>query len=295
MSRATSPSAHRPYGLERVCRTWKVARSTVYDRRYQARRTHEGTTPRKRGPVQGVLTEPELLAHVRTAIEESPWIGEGYRKVAARLRFGGIRTSPRRVLRVMRENGLLAPTRLGAARGPKVHDGTIIPQRPDEMWGTDATSTLTHQGSATIFFAVDHCTAECLGIHAALRGTRFEALEPIRQAVRETCGDFAAGIADGIELRHDHGSQFISHAFQEEIRFLGIRSSPSFVRQPEGNGCAERFVRTLKEQLLWIRRFNTVEALREALHEFRRQYNETWIIQRHGHISPSEQRRRLVA
>ncbi len=36
-------------------------------------------------------------------------------------------------------------------------------------------------------------------------------------------------------------------------------SSPSFVREPEGNGCAERFILTLKEQVLWMRTFATVE------------------------------------
>jgi putative transposase len=34
---------------------------------------------------------------------------------------------------------------------------------------------------------------------------------------------------------------------------LGITSSPAFVREPEGNGCAERFIRTLKENLKWLR------------------------------------------
>jgi putative transposase len=41
----------------------------------------------------------------------------------------------------------------------------------------------------------------------------------------------------------------MSDAFQKEIAFLGIESSPAFVRAPEGNGCAERFIRTLKENL----------------------------------------------
>jgi transposase InsO family protein len=63
------------------------------------------------------------------------------------------------------------------------------------------------------------------------------------------------------KLRHDHGSQFISHAFRDELKTPGIESSPSFVRQPEGNGCVERFIRTLKEQLLWLHRFRTVEEL----------------------------------
>jgi len=123
---------------------------------------------------------------------------------------------------------------------------------------------------------------ECVGIHTAKRGTRFEALEPIRQGVRECFGAFGKGVAAGLALRHDHGSQYLSDVFQEEVRFLGVTSSPAFVREPEGNGCAERFVRILKENLLWVRTFATVEELRVALQEFRRIYNETWIIERQG-------------
>jgi hypothetical protein len=37
---------------------------------------------------------------------------------------------------------------------------------------------------------------------------------------------------------------------------------------PECNGCAERFIRTLKENLLWVRHFKTIEELRLALPEF---------------------------
>jgi hypothetical protein len=47
------------------------------------------------------------------------------------------------------------------------------------MWGTDMTTTYTHEdGQVAIFIAVDHCSAACVGIHAAKQGTRFEALEP---------------------------------------------------------------------------------------------------------------------
>ena len=70
----------------------------------------------------------------------------------------------------------------------------------------------------------------------------------------------------------------MSDAFQKELRFPGIESSPAFVRAPEGNGYAERFIRTLKENLLWVRGFDTVEELRRALLEFRETYNATWLI-----------------
>jgi putative transposase len=53
------------------------------------------------------------------------------------------------------------------------------------------------------------------------------------------------------------------------------------------NGCAERFIRTLKENLLWVRTFNTVEDLRQALLEFRDTYNVTWLSKRHGFRPPN--------
>ena len=213
--------------------------------------------------------------------------GEGYRKVWARLRWQEVRTSKARVLRLMREANLLAPTRVGHAHGPKAHDGTITTEEPDQMWGMDATSCLTREGTATVFVVVDHCASECIGLHAARPGTRFEAVEPLRQGVRAIFGSYAAGIAPGLQARHDHGSQYMSKYFQDDLKFLGITSSPAFVREPEGNGVAERFIRTLKEQLLWVRTFETVEELRLALLEFKERYNRGWLCERHAHQTPA--------
>ena len=111
----------------------------------------------------------------------------------------------------MRENGLSAASRVGRPRGPRNHDGTIIPETVDAMWGTDMTAAFTTEhGQVAVFVAVDHCSAECTGIHAALRGTRHEALEPIRQGVVERFGGVAEGAAQGLSVRHDHGSQYMS-------------------------------------------------------------------------------------
>jgi transposase InsO family protein len=236
------------------------------------------------------MPDAALVEAIRAVLAASPFHGEGHRKVWARLRVSGLRTSRRRVLRLMRESNLLAPSRVGAPRGPRAHDGTIIPERVDLMWGTDLTTTITHEGQVAVFVAVDHCSAECVGIHAARRATRFEALEPIRQGVRRCFGGFAQGIGRGLSVRHDHGSQYMSDAFQRELTFLGIASSPAFVRAPEGNGCAERFIRTLKENLLWVRTFDTLEELRQALLAFRETYNTTWLIERHGFQTPAAAR-----
>jgi putative transposase len=282
MSRTASPSAGRPYGLARVCRLWRTARATVYRHRAPPR----AEPPRRPGPV-GAMPDTALLEAIRGVLADSAFHGEGHRKVWARLRHGGVRTSKRRVLRLMRAHGLLAPSRTGAPRGPRSHDGTIVPATVDTIWGTDLTTTWTGEGQAAVFIALDHCSAECVGLHAALRATRFEALEPVRQGVRRCFGAFGKDVARGLALRHDHGSQYVSHDFQREIAFLGIESSPAFVRAPEGNGCAERFIRTLKENLLWVRTFDTVEELRVALLDFRETYNRSWLIERHGFRTPN--------
>jgi putative transposase len=283
MSRQVSPSTDQVYGLQRVTRLWGISRATIYRHRLPVT-----AGKRKRPGPLGAMADEDLVAAIRQLLTDSPFHGEGHRKLWARLRFAGVRTSRRRVLRLMREHDLLAPQRVGRPHGPKAHDGTITTERIDLMWGADLTSVMTGEGQAAVFVAVDHCSAECVGVHASRRADRFEALEPVRQAVRERFGAFAKAIASGLQLRHDHGSQYVSHHFQAEIRFLGIESSPAFVREPEGNGCAERFIRTLKENLLWVRHFATVEELRLALQAFKETYNQSWIIERHGYQTPAQ-------
>src|SRR3954454_18888007 len=107
-----------------------------------------------------------LVDATRKLLRDSPFLSEGHRQLWARPPSAAIRTSRRRVLRLMRAHGLLAPRRAGRPRGSKAHDGTITTERVDLMWGTDLTSVVTGEGQAAVFVAVDHCSAECVGIHA---------------------------------------------------------------------------------------------------------------------------------
>ena len=103
MSGAQSISARRAYGVQRVCRVWGRARSSVYVRRHATR----SRASRRRGPV-GAATDEVLVGHIRRVLEASPFHGEGYRKAWAKLRVERIRTSQERVRRLMREHGLQA-------------------------------------------------------------------------------------------------------------------------------------------------------------------------------------------
>ena len=287
MSLTVSPSSKQPYGVARVASVWNRARSSFYAARQREQHPRE---PQKRGPK--VLSDEELIAEIRELLAQPIFTGEGYRKIWARLRHKGVRTCKDRVLRLLQEQQLLSPSRQPEPASSNPHEGTILTTAPDQMWGTDATATFTEaQGSVTVFAAIDHYTAECVGIHVVKKATRFEALEPIRQGVKEHCGGFAAAAADGLKLRHDHGSVYMSDDFQNEVKFLGIEPSPAFVRQPEGNGCIERFFRTLKEQLLWVSHFRDLEELRAALIEFRDRYNHHWILERLDYRTPAQARR----
>ena len=119
-------------------------------------------------------------------------------------------------------------------------------------------------------------------------------MEPLRQGVHQHFGGFQSGAAEGLRLRHDHPSQFMSDNLQNELAFLGIESPPAFVREPEGNGCIERFFRTLKEQLLWVRHFQSIPELVRALEEFCTLYNQDWLIERLGFEPPVQARQRLA-
>src|SRR4051794_17410019 len=89
---------------------------------YRHRRAPAFEPPRHRGPI-GPMADTELVAAIRAVLADSPFHGEGHRKVWARLRIRGVRTSRRRLLRLMRQHGLLAPSRAGSPSGRRNHDG----------------------------------------------------------------------------------------------------------------------------------------------------------------------------
>ena len=145
-----------------------------------------------------------------------------------------------------------------------------------------------------VFVAVDHCTTECIGLHAAKRGTRFEALEPIRQGVRERFGAIGDGVARGAPAPARPRVELSGRRLSTGGRGLRHRELAEFRAGTRGNGVAERCIRTLKENLLWVRSFDTIEELRLALLALKRTYNEQWMLEKYHYRSPAQVRRDLV-
>ena len=190
----------------------------------------------------------------------------------------------------MRAHGLLSPHR-GRQGDPQLHDGAIITSAPYLMWGTDGVRVFTvDDGWVWTFAAVDHWNAECVEWHVCKVGTRFAALEPIAQGLRQLYGSVDADVARGLALRMDHGSQYLSDHFLHQIRYWGIRPSFGFLEEPETNGVAERWNRTLKEQAIYGRVFQKLDDVRTAVADFVERYNQHWRLEKLGYQTPIEAR-----
>ena len=290
MSATLSEATGRPYGIQRVCQAWERSRSAFYARQTREQQRHKGEEPARRGPTPTV-SDATLLEAIQADLDRSPFQGEGHRKVHARLRIlDGIRVARTRVLRVMRAHKLLSPHR-GRQGAARVHAGTIVTQAPNVMWGTDGVRVFSlDDGWGWIFTAVEHWNAECVGWHVCKVGSRFAALEPIAQGLRRIYGALDADSARGLALRMDHGSQYLSDHFLNQIRYWGMRPSYGFVEEPETNGVAERWNRTLKEQAIHGRIFQNLKEVRAAVTAFVERYNTTWRLEKLGYHTRNEAR-----
>jgi putative transposase len=121
------------------------------------------------------------------------------------------------------------------------------------------------------------------------RGDRFAGVEPIYDAVRERFGEVTPDVARGIAVRHERGPQYASGHFQRALRWLGIEASPAFAGELPYNGCADRFIRTLKEQCLWARTYVDLDDLRTAVRAFVARYDTQWLTCSSPEIQRSEE------
>jgi putative transposase len=269
-----------------VCRVLGAPRSTVYARR-------QPKLPARPGPATAI-GDHDLLQLIRRLLRTSPFAGEGYRKVRARLRREhGVGVSGKRVLRLLRREGLLAAQRVRGRR------------RPRPMTARSSLTGRTSAGAPTPPWPGPGSTAGCgclcawittsaeAWAHVAKVGDRFAALQPVYDAVIDRWGRLDADVARGLSLRHDWGPQYRSGHFLGSIGWLGIADDAAFLGEPETNGCAERWIRTLKEQCLWAELHDTIEELRQAVSGFVDRDNTSWLIQRHGHQTPRRPIRQL--
>ena len=159
------------------------------------------------------------------------------------------------------------------------------------MWGTDGVRVFTvDDGWGWIFTAIEHWNAECVGWHVCKRGDRFAALQPISMGLARLYDSTSAGAARGLALRMDHGSQYLSDHFTNQIKFWGISRptpsspSPRPTASPRGSIARSRNRSSMAASTATSRSCGTPSAASSN------STNAQWLVEKNDYLSPAQAR-----
>jgi len=243
------------YAATLVATTLLISRSSLYYRRQP-----RGSRADRIYDEQIVVACGEKLAY-------------GYRRVAWWLRRKeGLPVNRKRVLRVMRERGLLVRSRRLRARRKK-ECGRVEATEPNQIWQSDMTKIWAGPGVGWPYLVsvIDCCTREIVGWNLSHRCRTEDALAAVEQAVLERLPEGSRGA--NLTLTTDNGTQFTSSRFLETLTRLGITHRRTAYHHPEGNSYIERFHRSLKEEEVWTAEYRNLDEARSSIACWIEEYN----------------------
>lgn len=214
----------------------------------------------------------ELLSQINTIKAEHPFWG--YRRVWAYLKYRkDININHKRVYRLMKKHNLLVKsnTRLKALRSNTPHRNKPIATRPSQFWGIDMTKVMISSfGWLYLVVVLDWFSKKIVGYSLKLHSRADDWLDALNNAINN---QFPEGILSKNEqlcLISDNGSQPTSQKFMKACSVTEIKQIFTCYNNPKGNADTERVIRTIKEDLIWIKEWNSPFQLEEEL--------KTWII-----------------
>jgi putative transposase len=227
-----------------------------------------------------------LVTRIHTMKADHPFWG--YRRIWAHLRFvDKLLVNKKRVLRLMRQQNLLVQPnlRLKACRTPTRTKPR--PAAPNQWWGIDMTKVLVESfGWLYVVIILDWYTKKLVGWYVGPQATARHWGVALDGAVN---AQFPAGARDrGLSLMSDNGCQPTSVTFMKTCATLDIRQAFTSYNTPKGNADTERMMRTLKEELLWLREWTSPVFLEQELERWIRDYNEHYLHSALGYRSPSQ-------
>ena len=253
-----------------VAATLAISRSSLY-----YRKKPRGSRADRSYDEQIVVARGEKLAY-------------GYRRVTWWLRRKEhLLVNRKRVLRVMRERGLLVRSRRLRARRKKEW-GRVEASEPNQVWQSDMTKVWAGPvvGWAYLVCVIDCCTREIVGWNLSHRCRTEEALDAVEQAVLERLP--AGSRQASVTLTTDNGTQFTSFRFIETLNRLGITHRRTAYHHPEGNSYIERFHRSLKEEEVWTAEYRSLEEARTNIGRWIEEYNHDRPHRGVGNRTPHE-------
>ncbi len=224
-----------------------------------------------------------VLKRIKDIKAEHPFWG--YRRVWAYLRYiNGLIVNKKRIYRLMRENMLTVKpnTRLIAKRvseRPKPRA-----EKPKEWWGIDMTKVMTNTGWVYVVIVLDWYTKKIVGHYSGTRATSREWLEALNKALNR---EYPQGVrGNNLKLISDNGSQPTSLSFMKACSNLEVQQVFTSYNNPKGNADTERMIRTMKEELFWLREWENERELSLELDRWVQYYNKSYLHSAHGYHTP---------
>jgi len=247
----------------------------------------------KRGPYAKVAERnAHLLARIKAIKADHPFWG--YRRIWAHLRFVDMLPAGKhRVYRLMREHGLTVKSSAKLKASRKTPRPKPRPTRPNEWWGMDMTKVMIGGfGWIYVVVVLDWRTKKIVGHYAGIQAKTEHWLAALDQAANR---QFPRGVrGQGLHLMTDNGSQPTSVSFMKACRTMGIKQAFTTYNNPKGNADTERFMRTLKEELVWVNEWRSPTAFYKALENWIKYYNTRYLHSTLGYRSPEAVERELL-
>jgi transposase InsO family protein len=269
-----------------LCATFGLSTAAFYAAK-KASESPDAREEKSRSPRREFATVEEILAAVRKVLAEFPsW---GVRKVWSILRREhGLVVSRKRVWAVMSAHGLVLPKeREHHEAPPRGHVGVPEPNRRFATDGTFVWTTL--DGWVSLVPTIDCGCRSILGMVVSKAQDATTWLRSLREALRAAFGS-PAKVPRGLELRTDHGAQFMSAEAKKLATTWSLEHTSAPKGRPTGNSIVERVIRTLKEELLWTRDWADTDEVAEAVREWMERYNRRRPHQSLGWSTPAEYR-----
>ncbi len=265
--------------LVKLCHWLGVPRSNAY---YQPRRR----TPRR--------SDPAVVSLVRRVIDAFPTFG--IRRVWAYIRFRLKHlVNRKKVARIMQIKGWTVHKRRKGGR-PRVRASRSVSSRPDVRWATDLALIFcgAEDGWCTFVPVLDCCTRQVLGWELAPTARAKTAERALEQALINRFG-WTHGAPRGLILRHDNGLVFGSRLYRRIAGEYGLEQEFITPYTPEQNGLVERFIRSIKEECVWLQRFKSIGDARAAIAKWIDWYNAERPHQALGYKTPDQHHAALAA
>ncbi len=226
-----------------------------------------------------------LLERIKDIKAEHPFWG--YRRVWAYLRYiDELIVNKKRVYRLMREYNLtvkpnprLIAKRVSERLKPR-------PDRPGQWWGIDMTKLLTNTGWVYVVIVLDWYTKKIVGHYSGRQARTTEWLEALEKGLNR---EFPGGVrGHGLKLMSDNGSQPTSLSFIKACSNLEVEQVFTSYNNPKGNADTERMIRTMKEELFWLREWKNDRELDYELDKWVDYYNNKYLHSAHGYRTPAQ-------